>query len=139
MIIVKPLVWESGMAHWARPLIGMKYVACPSEGNSWSWWLDGDEKNTRRNMPSEAQAKAAAQAHHEALILSQLQGWQPIETIPDEWKDGRDLLTWDGNDQEVLFFSQYGNGWTSGNPKIKHNPTHCMPLPTPPQATEGVA
>lgn len=55
--------------------------------------------------------------------------WQPIETAP---KDGSDVLTWDGNDHCVLFFSQYGHGWTAGNPKVKHLPTHWMPLPITP-------
>ena len=55
--------------------------------------------------------------------------WQPIETAP---KDGSDVLTWDGNDHCVLFFSQYGHGWTAGNPKVNHLPTHWMPLPITP-------
>lgn len=55
--------------------------------------------------------------------------WQPIETAP---KDGADILTWDGNDQCVLFFSQHGHGWTAGNPAVGYNPTHWQPLPAPP-------
>lgn len=56
--------------------------------------------------------------------------WQDIHDAPH---DGTDILTWDGNTQEVLFWSQHGNGWTCGNPKIKHKPTHWMPLPEPPK------
>lgn len=55
--------------------------------------------------------------------------WGDMDTAPH---DGTDILTWDGNDHAVLFYSQHGNGWTCGNPKIKYNPTHWMPLPAPP-------
>jgi Lar family restriction alleviation protein len=39
---VKPLEWDKGIVDWARPLPGMKYVACSSEGRTWAWWLEGD-------------------------------------------------------------------------------------------------
>ena len=59
--------------------------------------------------------------------------WQPIKTAP---KDGTDILAWDGNDQWVLFYSQHGSGWTTGNPKVRHEPLYWMPLPAPPKETE---
>jgi hypothetical protein len=62
--------------------------------------------------------------------------WQEMYNAPH---DGTDILAWDGNSREVLFWSKYGNGWTNGNPKIKHNPIRWMPLPDPPnpQDVEG--
>lgn len=59
--------------------------------------------------------------------------WQEMYNAPH---DGTDVLTWDGNDMAVLFWSKYGNGWTSGDPKVKHNPTHWMPLPIAPDKGE---
>ena len=56
--------------------------------------------------------------------------WMEMYNAPH---DGTDILTWDGNDQAVLFWSKHGNGWTDGDPKVKHNPTHWMLLPHPPQ------
>ena len=57
--------------------------------------------------------------------------WRPIESAP---MDGSEILTWDGNHCDVLFFSQFGHGWTSGNPKVVYHPTHWMHLPGPPQS-----
>jgi len=67
--MVAPLVWESGVVDWAWLKQGGRYVACSSfpEGH-WSWWLDGDEE-TRDVLPSEKEAKAAANAHHVAQIM----------------------------------------------------------------------
>jgi hypothetical protein len=69
---VKPLVWERGIVDWAKPLPGMKYVACSTipEGY-WAWWLDGTD--VRSVEPDEESAKAAAQADYEARILSALE------------------------------------------------------------------
>ncbi len=69
---VKPLEWERGIVDWAKPLPGMKYVACSTiPAGSWAWWLDGAEE-TRSVEPDEESAKAAAQADYEARILSAL-------------------------------------------------------------------
>jgi hypothetical protein len=71
---VKPLKWERGAVDYARPIPGMKYVACSqSIGGKWAWWLDGDE-TTRQVRGSELAAKAAAQADYEARILAVLEG-----------------------------------------------------------------
>lgn len=56
--------------------------------------------------------------------------WQPIETAPL----GADVLTWDGNDCAVLFWSKFNKCWTCGDPKRKYAPTHWMPLPPGPSA-----
>jgi hypothetical protein len=70
---VKPLEWNTGIVHWATPLPGMKYVACPNgPGRPCSWWLDGAEAETRQVRPSEEAAKAAAQADYERRVLSAL-------------------------------------------------------------------
>ena len=68
---VKPLVWQPGIVDWAKPLPGMKYVACSTTPEGyWAWWLDGTD--VRSVEPDEEAAKAAAQADYEARILSAL-------------------------------------------------------------------
>lgn len=76
---VKPLVWERGIVEYAKPLPGMKYVACSTAPHgSWAWWLDGD--NTTRTVERDEQhAKAAAQADYEARIRSALVGSPGVE------------------------------------------------------------
>lgn len=69
---VKPLVWSKGVVAWARPLPGMKYVACSTTPTgSWAFWLE-DAPETRTVFSSEEAAKAAAQADFEARILAAL-------------------------------------------------------------------
>lgn len=63
------------------------------------------------------------------FILDNYDPWRPIEEAP---KDGTDILAWDGNHHEVLFFSQHGHGWSNGNPKVEYKPTHFTPLPKGP-------
>ncbi|OWV44242.1 hypothetical protein [Mameliella alba] len=70
-VAVKPLVWEKGVVDWARPMPGMKYVACSTTPvGSWAWWIDGSDE--RGVLPSEQAAKAAAQADYEKRIRSAL-------------------------------------------------------------------
>ncbi|MCY0150587.1 hypothetical protein OEG84_25295 [Hoeflea sp. G2-23] len=71
---VKKLVWDRGVVDWARPLPGMKYVACSSDPHPhWSWWLDGLEGPIdHHKCANEQAAKAAAQADYEARIISAL-------------------------------------------------------------------
>lgn len=61
--------------------------------------------------------------------------WQPIETAP---KDGTEVIAYDDG--------VYISHWYVTNPQIFGwwagdaggiNPTHWMPLPTPPKSTEG--
>ena len=69
---VRALVWNRGMIDWAKPLPGMKYVACSTmPKGSWAWWLDGADE-TRGVFPDEIAAKAAAQADYTARILAAL-------------------------------------------------------------------
>lgn len=69
---VKPLVWEDGVVDWAKPMPGMKYVACSTTPKgSWAWWLDGTDK--RGVEPSEELAKAAAQADWESRARSNIE------------------------------------------------------------------
>jgi hypothetical protein len=72
---VKPLEWDRGVVDWARPLPGMKYVACSSDPHPhWSWWLDGLEGPIdHHKCANEQAAKAAAQADYEARILGALE------------------------------------------------------------------
>jgi hypothetical protein len=73
VIRVKPLVWSKGVVDYANPLPGMRYISTGhARDGSWSWFLDG-ENDTRGVLPSEAEAKAAAQADYEARILSALE------------------------------------------------------------------
>lgn len=69
---VHPLEWEVGIVDCATPFPGMKYVACStSPPGSWSMWIDG-VKFSHAVFPSEAAAKAAAQADYTARILAAL-------------------------------------------------------------------
>ncbi|MFC3206823.1 hypothetical protein [Aquamicrobium soli] len=71
-VAVKALEWEPGVVDWAKPLPGMKYVACSTTpAGAWAWWLD-DAPETRAVFQSEVEAKAAAQADYERRILSQI-------------------------------------------------------------------
>ena len=81
---VKALHWEKGVVDWARPIPGVKYVACSTtpEG-SWAWWLDGDN-GSKGVMPSEAEAKAAAQADYEQRILAALEPAEPATDASHE-------------------------------------------------------
>jgi hypothetical protein len=67
-------------------------------------------------------------------VLAAIGQLDPIEDAPI---DGRDILAWDGNSFAVLFYSKFGSGWTAGNPKVKHHPTHWMHLPEIPQSSQG--
>lgn len=59
-------------------------------------------------------------------LRAKVEKWecQPIETAP---KDVKWLLTWDGSHYHIATRL----GWTG------MTPTHWMPLPDPPQETEG--
>ena len=63
--------------------------------------------------------------------------WQPIETAP---KDGTLILVWDGRQAFSGFWGRVSHplnplGWVGGHCQINHitQPTHWMPLPSPPQ------
>lgn len=78
-VAVKPLEWESGVVDWAKPLPGMKYVACSTTPKgAWAWWLD-DAPGTRAVFASETEAKAAAQADYERRIRSALSQPHPAD------------------------------------------------------------
>ena len=71
-IRIKALEWEKGVVDLAKPLSGMKYVACSTTpAGSWAFWLE-DAPETRGVFLSETEAKAAAQADYERRILSAL-------------------------------------------------------------------
>lgn len=58
--------------------------------------------------------------------------WQPIETAP---RDGTRVLAWSARWQAPSTAQWYGNAWMldSSIGQFVHQPTHWMPLPTPPQ------
>lgn len=69
--------------------------------------------------------------------------WQPIETAP---KDGQAIILWpydhysiwDGASiGEVVcgFYSKDDDEWNNPEERRKFNPTHWMPLPSPPETT----
>lgn len=71
---VKALEWKRGVVDLAKPMPGMKYVACSTTpAGSWAFWLD-EAPETRAVFPSEAEAKSAAQADYDARILAALEG-----------------------------------------------------------------
>lgn len=73
-----------------------------------------------------------------------LMEWQPIETAP---KDGTPILGYFGRtagdeppDMEVVRFDEaqpFGGEWmtTMASPEMVDEPTHWMPLPSPPSST----
>ena len=80
--VVQPLVWSRGIVDYAKPMPGVKYVACSTTpAGSWAWWLDCAE-NTREVYKSEEEAKAAAQADYDARVLSALD----VQPAPDAAK-----------------------------------------------------
>jgi hypothetical protein len=71
--LVKPLLWERGIVDYAKPMPGMKYVACSTTPHGcWAWWLDNAPSSTRTVERDEAHAKAAAQADYTARIIAAL-------------------------------------------------------------------
>jgi hypothetical protein len=104
-------------------------------------------------------AELIAYAKEKGMELPpELVGWTPIDHIPDEWKDGRPLLNCAYDLMETIpseairigyYYESYREGyvetekgsglyrkektlayrgWNHGG-----NPTHAMPLPTPPK------
>lgn len=61
--------------------------------------------------------------------------WQPIATAP---KDGTSVLLWSRNGYDVAVWSGRIGEWTTGQLFYAPEPTHWMPLPSPPvQKREG--
>ncbi len=54
--------------------------------------------------------------------------WQPIETAP---KDGTEILTWDGNEHQILWWLD-AVGWVGDDDFLDKLPTYWQPLPEPP-------
>lgn len=83
---VKKLEWTKGVVDIASPLPGMKYVACSTTPKgSWAFWLDGAPES-RAVLPSEAEAKSAAQADFHRRVSSMI---EVGETKADPWVDTR--------------------------------------------------
>jgi hypothetical protein len=67
--------------------------------------------------------------------------WTPIDQIPDEWKDGREVLLTvpKYNNAEAhghlacIGYFNAGNWEDREEGNELHTPTHAMPLPTPPK------
>lgn len=70
--------------------------------------------------------------------LEQFQ-WRPIEDMPDEMKDGRNILVYGPHNTKGHYISD--TPWFDGRWEIVWKsgygaPTHWMPLPTPPEKEE---
>ena len=57
-----------------------------------------------------------------------MSSWQPIETAP---KDGTEILVWDGNEHQILWWLD-SVGWVGDDDFTDKLPTHWQPLPAPP-------
>lgn len=55
--------------------------------------------------------------------------WQPIETAP---KDGTLVLLFEDGVQYIAHWAETAGGQFFNDAEYQHNPTHWMPLPTPP-------
>ncbi|MGJ7039197.1 hypothetical protein J2Y63_002452 [Shinella sp. BE166] len=152
---VKGLTWEPGVVDYAKPLPGMKYVACSTTPpGAWAWWLDSAPE-TRAVHPSEEAAKASAQQDYETRIRSALvdnshaseavvETWQPIETAP---KDGTPIDLWGVNHLHPAktgrratnvtwgrirdWMGNERDDWQHGQTE-DFEPTHWMRFPAPP-------
>jgi len=91
--------------------------------------------------PNETSSFRAGGCHLSSLIADQ---WQPIETAPKDWTDV--ILFDEERDPPVFegYFSMEDGGrncWmeNQGMGSEPVNPTHWMPLPSPPRTKEGKA
>lgn len=70
-----------------------------------------------------------------ALTAYEAMQWQPIETAP---RDGTEVLIWNGTNCDVAhaaWFNDDGSpNWFNNDTTVE--PTHWMPLSTPPQGGE---
>ena len=64
--------------------------------------------------------------------------WQPIEEMPEEWKDMRDIILLAGGQMEVGFFGVGSKDWCNADGELESQPTHYLTgIPTPPASKEG--
>ena len=67
--------------------------------------------------------------------------WSQISELPDEFKDGRDLLVWNGGCAiEANWYNNFGNGvagWRDGDHRRLDSVTHFAEL-NPPSSPELV-
>lgn len=101
---VKPLEWVRGIVDYAKPLAGVKYVACSrTPAGQWTWWLDGESK-IQNVFQSEAEAKAAAEADWQARNAA-------LRVIP------ADALAALG----AALVGAYKEGWSDGAANCHHD------------------
>jgi hypothetical protein len=147
---VKPLKWsqnsEPKFWHSANNLT--EYIIW-SDGKHFSLYLESNDDEYLGRFNTLEAAKAAAQARHEAAILSALEPqtvndamvWQPIETAS---RDGTWFLGYDGGSaiQDTIqvwhwdadIETETGRGFwvNAAESNIDEYPTHWAPLPAPP-------
>lgn len=59
--------------------------------------------------------------------------WQPIETAP---RDGREILIWTkSREVEKAVYLSRKDAWVSPDGGYGYEPSHWMPLPTPPESS----
>ena len=140
---VKPLIFSTrkdrlpdGSYLVADCAFGRYYIADRDEYGF--GWKRPDSFAFQGCTPSEAEAKAAAQAHYVAAVLSMLDmsklgGWQPIETAP---KDGARVLLWvPPYGPSTGHFDVHASApmWRCHSVLNREaQPTHWMPLPPAP-------
>lgn len=91
----------------------------------------------------EAEYIRALEDYADALAMTIAQrDWQPIETAP---KDGAEILSFGAlglvlvryKESQVVWLCNWEHTWDSTPLAVSHNPTHWMPLPTPPNPPAG--
>lgn len=60
--------------------------------------------------------------------------WQPIETAP---RDGTEILAYDGTGVFICYFDEHADCWIIDFSCHMVCATHWMPLPEPPETSEG--
>lgn len=130
MVDLKPCPFCGGEAFAGTTLDHVCYVMCRSET---CWSMVG-------YLPTEAEAIEAwnRRALSPAGTASEMEpvGWQPIETAP---KDGTQVQvfcpTYFQGKGGITWAVWLNGGWLDAQVR-RCDPTHWMPLPTPPKAGE---
>lgn len=131
--------------HDYKAALELMYISRKATGHGESDSFIGF-KDWDANVHIEAIKSALKIAENKELRAKAPQ-WQPIETAP---KDGRNLWVWDGKQQYVAWHGHDwnmdpdekkdpewlcgdGDDFSCGYYYLPCDPTHWMPLPTPPE------
>jgi hypothetical protein len=140
---VKALEWEGDFAH--NNMGGFYHLDSAGGGIIALYFHTGSSKTGLAEADNIPELEGVANDHNEKRVLSCLEDtpadpWLPIEDIPDEFKDGRRVLVYVSKyGAMTAHFEQYGPSrkWTlHACLNREAQPTHVMPLPTPPTQQE---